>query len=617
MIPNSIANNFASAKSVCTAVQAPALVLLCLFTLSACSTVKTPTSSYKKINAPDLMIKKNHPSFRKRIYTGMSMGGSTLKPDTSRTPAFDIKSTDAQASQFRIGMDLHNSFSVEFDTGVLGRANLVQAGTNVSYTSASLSTLIYGFTGVKNRSQRIGFSGYGRVGYSMVQRASAVFPLDYSDSGVLVGLGAEYGFKNGLALRAEATRLATDASVMSVGGIYRFGMSPKQMGKVFVNAARPVLESGDSQVAAGGRVLGGVRESSRSVSNSRGAQTAGQSQALAAKRWEPEASKHDLDGDGVKNSLDQCKDTAPRTTVGAEGCGLFDSVLTDVTFKSASSWLTPKARGVLDNVAVTLLAFPEARIQVRAHTDSDGPADLNLGLSARRAESVVAYFKEIGVSETQLESVGLGESQPIDSNDTSESKRRNRRIELLTLPNVDAIDFTNDTQAGKTQSGKVAGKSSSGKKSVVAKAAKSIGNASEPTFPPMTGVKIEPLPRSEYVSGMTLGGELQGVEFSGGSATLAGNSKNILNDVSRQLHANPTVRLVIMGHTDNQRSPEESKSLSAQRAASVVDYLVSQGIDRARLSAEGFGSSLPVAQNLTDADRRRNERIETRVIKSR
>ena len=595
-----------------------ALIVGALITgaMTGCSSVKAP-DFVNDLSLPDIRLAENEPTFKKRLYAGASVGTATLKPDTRGT-VFGIDNSSSQASQLRIGMDLHNQFAVELETAILGRANtsvynngeFIQEGRDVSYTAASVSTLFYGLTGVRDRSTRTGFSGFGRLGYSLVQRASSIIPLDKTDSGLFVGIGAEYGFQNGMALRAELTRLSSDATVMGIGGIYRFGMAPKSIGRVFVDAAKPALSSAHTRVASDGRVLSGVRESSVQMSSKQTAKTVQPSPTLAIQQWTPKVSKHDLDGDGVKNAQDACADTAPRTTVNKNGCGMFDAVLSDVTFKSGSSWLTPKARGVLDAVSETLLAFPEARVQVRAHTDSDGPADLNLGLSARRAESVVEYLVEKGIHETQLETLGLGESQPLDSNDTAEGKERNRRVELMTLPNLTELNTGNNVDIAEQQDpAPVTIKSIDN----AVKATRSL--SAEPVFPPMSGVKIEALPRSEFVAGLALGGILEGVEFTDGSATLSGESKSVLANVHQKLVRFPQVKLVVMGHTDNQRSAEESKSLSTKRANVVVNHLISLGVASSRLSAEGFGSSLPVAQNLTDADRKRNERIELRVQK--
>jgi len=72
-----------------------------------------------------------------------------------------------------------------------------------------------------------------------------------------------------------------------------------------------------------------------------------------------------------------------------------------------------------------------------------------------------------------------------------------------------------------------------------------------------------------------------------------------------------TTTAVIEGHTDNVGTPEHNQELSGRRAGSVVNYLADHfGIERSRLTAKGFGSSRPVADNDSDAGRQKNRRIE-------
>ena len=71
--------------------------------------------------------------------------------------------------------------------------------------------------------------------------------------------------------------------------------------------------------------------------------------------------------------------------------------------------------------------------------------------------------------------------------------------------------------------------------------------------------------------------------------------------------------VLIAGHTDTDGSPEDNVRLSQQRAEAVVDYLIEAGIDPARLTAQGFGGSLPVADNITMEGKAANRRIEALI----
>ena len=76
---------------------------------------------------------------------------------------------------------------------------------------------------------------------------------------------------------------------------------------------------------------------------------------------------------------------------------------------------------------------PNARVEIAGHTDALGPEEFNQALSEKRAAAVKAYLVEHGVSADRINVVGYGESQPRDTNDTVEGRRRNRRVEIRTI----------------------------------------------------------------------------------------------------------------------------------------------------------------------------------------
>jgi outer membrane protein OmpA-like peptidoglycan-associated protein len=76
------------------------------------------------------------------------------------------------------------------------------------------------------------------------------------------------------------------------------------------------------------------------------------------------------------------------------------------------------------------------------------------------------------------------------------------------------------------------------------------------------------------------------------------------------LAAQGQLRLAIEGHTDNAGSAAANKPLSQQRAQAVVTALTARGIAGARLTAAGFGSEKPIADNATEAGRAKNRRVE-------
>ena len=85
---------------------------------------------------------------------------------------------------------------------------------------------------------------------------------------------------------------------------------------------------------------------------------------------------------------------------------------------------------------------------------------------------------------------------------------------------------------------------------------------------------------------------------------------NELEALVTALNAFPDVKIVIQGHTDNTGSKVYNQKLSERRAKRAYQYLVSQGIDKARLSSVGFGIEQPIADNNTEEGRRQNRRID-------
>lgn len=105
------------------------------------------------------------------------------------------------------------------------------------------------------------------------------------------------------------------------------------------------------------------------------------------------------------------------------------------------------------------------------------------------------------------------------------------------------------------------------------------------------------------------------VHFVTGEARLAPDAAALLDGVVDVLVSNKDIkRLRVEGHTDNVGGEQTNLDLSKRRAQAVVDYLVAQGIDRSRLSSEGFGSARPIAPNLTRRGREQNRRVEFHIV---
>lgn len=142
----------------------------------------------------------------------------------------------------------------------------------------------------------------------------------------------------------------------------------------------------------------------------------------------------DSDKDGVVDRLDECPNTKPGVQVDIKGCEIKDEIaLRGVNFQTNSDRLLPSASAILDDAAATLRKNPTIKVEVAGHTDSDGSAEYNEGLSARRAATVRDYLAAKGVAMDRMTTRGYGESQPIADNSTREGKAQNRRVVLVIL----------------------------------------------------------------------------------------------------------------------------------------------------------------------------------------
>ncbi|MEO6104182.1 MAG: OmpA family protein [Pseudoxanthomonas sp.] len=103
---------------------------------------------------------------------------------------------------------------------------------------------------------------------------------------------------------------------------------------------------------------------------------------------------------------------------------------------------------------------------------------------------------------------------------------------------------------------------------------------------------------------------LDGINFDFSSAKLRAESEPLLKQVASLLNAHPDWQITLEGHTDSVGGAAYNRTLSEQRAAAVVAYLVSQGIAAERLQAVGFGMDQPVASNDGEAGRAQNRRVE-------
>ncbi|MDY7099943.1 MAG: OmpA family protein, partial [Actinomycetota bacterium] len=100
------------------------------------------------------------------------------------------------------------------------------------------------------------------------------------------------------------------------------------------------------------------------------------------------------------------------------------------------------------------------------------------------------------------------------------------------------------------------------------------------------------------------------IRFQATGAELDASSLSTLEEVAEAIDAHPGPSIEIAGHTDDRGDVDENRQLSEDRAAAVVEELVANGVEAARLTAVGYGSDDPIADNSTPEGRQRNRRVE-------
>lgn len=158
-----------------------------------------------------------------------------------------------------------------------------------------------------------------------------------------------------------------------------------------------------------------------------GAQLAGREQQLEVeKKAHADADKR------AKDALDRL--AASIGAVKQEPRGMVITLSGSVLFASNKDALLPAAQERLGQVAEALKTQDDHKIVVEGHTDSQGSAASNQGLSDRRAQAVVSYLVSRGVPADQIRAEGLGPSRPIADNTSAEGRANNRRVEIIVKP---------------------------------------------------------------------------------------------------------------------------------------------------------------------------------------
>lgn len=133
-----------------------------------------------------------------------------------------------------------------------------------------------------------------------------------------------------------------------------------------------------------------------------------------------------------------------------------------------------------------------------------------------------------------------------------------------------------------------------------------------PTKKPEKVVQVKDFDRSKIAVGTLL--RTEEIQFKADKYELLPSSFGVLNDLYELLRINSDIKIEVGGHTNNIPSEDYCDWLSEQRAKAVADYLVKRGIKADRITFKGYGKRNPITTNETAAGRRRNQRVDIKIL---
>jgi outer membrane protein OmpA-like peptidoglycan-associated protein len=206
--------------------------------------------------------------------------------------------------------------------------------------------------------------------------------------------------------RTQQRRVATSVAL----GVLLIGNACATMGK---------REQGAAMGAAGGAVLGGV------IGNSTGSTARGAIIGAVVGGTAGAIIGHQMDQQAKELEV-----AIPGATVERVGEGIAVTFTSGLLYAFDSDVIRPDAGANLEQLARSLVEYPNTSLLIVGHTDTVGTAEYNQALSERRATAAMRYLTQFGVAPSRVRTTGRGEQEPVFSNDTEAGRERNRRIEV-------------------------------------------------------------------------------------------------------------------------------------------------------------------------------------------
>lgn len=336
---------------------------------------------------------------------------------------------------------------------------------------------------------------------------------------------------------------------------------------------------------------------------------------------------------------------------------LFDSIRVarsaEVYFAFGEAALPAEAQTELDSLVLFFNNTPDAAgIRITAHTDSVGNFENNMALSRRRAQSVSKGLVSRGIAPKYILTACFGEKRPAAANQTEEGRQRNRHALVEVLLRIPMAQMTGRVVDQKTGQGIQATLVFTHKTLSDSTHTDTAGRYSV-RVPSDMPIKVDAYAQGYFFDGVlrraqgsnaladkaakdkgeirlqpALPGEtivLKNLFFVGNSPDLLESSKPTLPKILKFMQLNPDLKVEIAGHV-NVPFAEKGKEiytmkntstweLSENRAKTVYNYLIDNGIASEHLSWKGYGNSQMVKPYArSEADAALNRRVEIRIL---
>ena len=421
--------------------------------------------------------KKQRNRSMRRFYAGVGVGASILDPITEDT-AFTLETGSSTAAHVHLGFDYSPRLTFELNAGSLGSATLEPTST-IDYSVVAGNALFYFGSNNDSLIRRENVHAYGRVGLGVLSTSGSGVDIEQVNGvQLLVGLGVEYGFSNGLALRGELISYDSDARAVQLGLIYRFKRSQnvnsttditrrvepqretrisKQTRKSAETQKREITRKQASTQKIESAQKPDTRKKSESVNKA--LQQSTETVPSTKPRIKPEVKPRtaperkakvvppadsrakktvpkpnvDSDRDGISDDKDACLDTRRGVQVDAFGCAVTRGVVNGLVFEANTEVFKPGATRVLDRIVTEMKAAPSSRITISVHTDNSLPKNQAKQITTKQVIKIVKYLAKNGISTKRVVARSYGSTKPLADNVTDANRSRNRRVEITNL----------------------------------------------------------------------------------------------------------------------------------------------------------------------------------------